>query len=132
MTITGCHLTVFEPGGHLKACGHHLWWPRGKLLAKEVPPVDDVEAPSVESGLAAILAADVACYSRLMLGGEEAMTTKLSTRGSLVDELIGRHRGRIVNTAVDSVLAAEFASSFGVSSLWARIFGSYLHGSVIR
>jgi hypothetical protein len=25
MTITGCHLTVFELGGHLNACGHCLW-----------------------------------------------------------------------------------------------------------
>jgi class 3 adenylate cyclase len=58
---------------------------KGRLLAKE--------APSVESGVAAILAADVVCYSRLMLGGEEAMTTTLSARASLVDELIGRHRG---------------------------------------
>jgi hypothetical protein len=66
---------------------------KGRLLAKETPPVDDVEAPSVESGVAAILAADVVCYSRLMLGGEEAMTTTLSARASLVDELIGRHRG---------------------------------------
>jgi hypothetical protein len=38
---------------------------KGRLLAKEAPPVDDVEAPSVESGVAAILAADVACYGSL-------------------------------------------------------------------
>jgi adenylate cyclase len=59
--------------------------------------------------LAAILAADVEGYSRLMHGDEEATMATLSARRALVDELIGRHRGRIANTAGDSVLA-EFAS----------------------
>ena len=59
--------------------------------------------------LAAILAADVEGYSRLMHGDEEATMATLSARRALVDELIARHRGRIANTAGDSVLA-EFAS----------------------
>ena len=68
-----------------------------------------MEAPPVERRLAAILAADVEGYSRLMHGDEEATRATLSARRALVDELIGRHRGRIANTAGDSVLA-EFAS----------------------
>ena len=44
-----------------------------------------------------------------MHGDEEATMAMLSARRALVDELIGRHRGRIANTAGDSVLA-EFAS----------------------
>jgi adenylate cyclase len=68
-----------------------------------------MEAPPVERRLAAILAADVEGYSRLMHGDEEATMATLSARRALVDELIGRHRGRIANTAGDSVLA-EFAS----------------------
>src|ERR1700736_6319526 len=68
-----------------------------------------MEAPPVERRLAAILAADVEGYSRLMHGDEEATMATLSARRALVDELIGRHRGRIANTAGDSILA-EFAS----------------------
>jgi adenylate cyclase len=68
-----------------------------------------MEAPELERRLAAILAADVEGYSRLMHGDEEATMATLSARRALVDELIARHRGRIANTAGDSVLA-EFVS----------------------
>jgi adenylate cyclase len=68
-----------------------------------------MEAPPLERRLMAILAADVEGYSRLMHGDEEATMATLSARRSLVDELIAGHRGRIANTAGDSVLA-EFAS----------------------
>ncbi len=68
-----------------------------------------MEAPPLERRLAAILAADVEGYSRLMHGDEEATMATLSARRAVVDELIARHRGRIANTAGDSVLA-EFAS----------------------
>jgi adenylate cyclase len=68
-----------------------------------------MEAPELERRLAAILAADVEGYSRLMHGDEEVTMATLSARRALVDELIARHRGRIANTAGDSVLA-EFAS----------------------
>src|SRR5580693_5529365 len=68
-----------------------------------------MEAPELERRLAPILAADVEGYSRLMHGDEEATMATLSARRAFVDELIARHRGRIANTAGDSVLA-EFAS----------------------
>jgi adenylate cyclase len=68
-----------------------------------------MEAPELERRLAAILAADVEGYSRLMHGDEEATMATLSACRAFVDELIARHRGRIANTAGDSVLA-EFAS----------------------
>jgi adenylate cyclase len=44
-----------------------------------------------------------------MHGDEETTMATLSARRAVVDELIARHRGRIANTAGDSVLA-EFAS----------------------
>jgi adenylate cyclase len=68
-----------------------------------------MEAPPVERRLAAILSADVEGYSRLMHGDEEATMATLSAHRAVVDDLIGRHRGRIANTAGDSVLA-EFVS----------------------
>ena len=68
-----------------------------------------MEAPPLDRRLVAILAADVEGYSRLMRADEEATMAALSTRRALVDQLIARYRGRIANTAGDSVLA-EFSS----------------------
>ena len=83
----------------LVAFGHS--YGRVKAIAMEAPPL--------ERRLAAILAADVEGYSRLMHGDEEATMATLSARRAVVDQLIAGHRGRIANTAGDSVLA-EFAS----------------------
>ena len=68
-----------------------------------------MEAPSLDRRLVAILAADVEGYSRLMALDEEATLATLSAHRAAVDELIVSFRGRIANTAGDSVLA-EFAS----------------------
>jgi adenylate cyclase len=68
-----------------------------------------MEAPDIERRLAAIVAADVEGYSRLMHRDEEATMSTLSARRAQIDNLIIEHRGRIANTAGDSVLA-EFAS----------------------
>ena len=60
--------------------------------------------------LAAILAADVAGYSRLMGADEEGTHERLKAhRRELVDPKIGEHSGRIVKTTGDGMLA-EFAS----------------------
>src|SRR5438477_1375495 len=60
--------------------------------------------------LAAILAADVAGYSRLMGADEEGTLQRLKAYlGELVEPKIREHRGRIVKTTGDGVLA-EFAS----------------------
>src|SRR6266700_3822536 len=65
----------------------------------------------VERRLAAILAADVAGYSRLMGFDEEGTLTALKThRRELIDPKIAEHRGRIVKTTGDGVLV-EFASA---------------------
>ena len=63
----------------------------------------------VERKLAAILSADVQGYSRLMGEDEEATLHTLTACREIIDPLIHQHRGRIVGTAGDSVLA-EFAS----------------------
>jgi len=65
----------------------------------------------VERRLAAILAADVAGYSRLMGANEEGTLAQLkSIRRALVDPTISAHRGRIVKTTGDGMLV-EFASA---------------------
>jgi adenylate cyclase len=64
----------------------------------------------VERRLAAVLAADVAGYSRLMGRDERGTHAKLkSLRKTFVDPTIAAHRGHIVKTTGDGVLV-EFAS----------------------
>src|SRR5580692_5509733 len=60
--------------------------------------------------LAAILAADVVGYSRLMGADEEGTLERLKAiRRELVDPRMVEHRGRIVKTTGDGLLA-EFGS----------------------
>ena len=64
----------------------------------------------VERRLAAVLAADVAGYSRLMGADEEGTLAALMTyRRELIDPKIAEHRGRVVKTTGDGYLI-EFAS----------------------
>ena len=65
----------------------------------------------VERRLAAVLAADVAGYSRLMGRNEERTLAQLKAfRKTLLDPKIAEHRGRIVKTTGDGMLV-EFASA---------------------
>jgi adenylate cyclase len=64
----------------------------------------------IERRLAAILAADVAGYSRLMEADEEDTIERLKAhRRELIDPTISEHRGRIVKTTGDGLLI-EFPS----------------------
>ena len=65
-----------------------------------------MEAPPLERRLVAILAADVAGYSRLMEINEEGTLLTLSAFRLVTDRLIAHHGGRICGTAGDSILAA--------------------------
>ena len=65
----------------------------------------------VERRLAAILAADVAGYSRLIGNDEEGTLTALKACSrELIDPKIAEYRGRIVKTTGDGALV-EFASA---------------------
>jgi adenylate cyclase len=72
-----------------------------------------LEAHSVERKLAAIFAADVAGYSALMGRDEVGTLRTLTAYRVIIDRLITSHRGRIFNTAGDS-LVADFASAVDV------------------
>ena len=64
----------------------------------------------VDRRLMAILAADVAGYSRLMGADEEGTLARLKAhRRELIDPKIAAHRGRLVKTTGDGLLV-EFAS----------------------
>ena len=69
-----------------------------------------MEAHSVERKLAAIFAADVEGYSRLMGQDEVGTLRTLTAYRVIIDRLIASRRGRIFNTAGDS-LVADFASA---------------------
>jgi class 3 adenylate cyclase len=60
--------------------------------------------------IAAILAADIAGYSRLVAEDEEETLRRLQAYREVVDDFIAKASGRIFNTAGDAVLA-EFASA---------------------
>ena len=64
----------------------------------------------VERRLAAILAADVAGYSRLIGADEEGTLSRLKAlRAEVIDPKIAEHHGRIVKTTGDGLLV-EFTS----------------------
>jgi adenylate cyclase len=67
-------------------------------------------ANRAERRLAAILAADIAGYSRLIGADEEGTLSRLrSIRAEVIDSSIAAHRGRLVKTTGDGLLV-EFAS----------------------
>jgi adenylate cyclase len=66
-------------------------------------------ASSIERKLTTILSADVAGYSRLMGHDEGGTLATLKTYREVMAALIADRRGRVVNTAGDSLLA-EFPS----------------------
>jgi len=64
----------------------------------------------VERRLAALVAADVAGYSRLIEADEEGTLGRLRVlRAEIIDPKIADHKGRIVKTTGDGLLV-EFAS----------------------
>jgi hypothetical protein len=70
----------------------------------------------IERRLAAILAADIAGYGRLMGADEEGTLARLKAhRRDLIDAKIGEHKGRIVKTTGDGILI-EFPSVLEAAS----------------
>jgi adenylate cyclase len=65
--------------------------------------------PDVQRRLAAILSADVKEYSRLMGADDVATVDMLTAYRTAMAALISQHRGRVVDSSGDSLLA-EFSS----------------------
>ena len=70
--------------------------------------------PPMNRRLAAIVAADIAGYSRLMHEDEASTVRDLKAHQSVVLPLVARHGGRIIDTAGDGILA-EFPSVVGAT-----------------
>ena len=83
----------------------------------------------VERRLAAILAADVAAYSRLMGADEEGTHERLKAHlRELVEPKIAEHRGRIVKNTGDGFLA-EFASIVDAVRCGTELIGEDARGA---
>ena len=95
------------------------WLWKQELEAQRVETVAEQTTGSserVERKLAAIFAADVAGYSRLMGADEEGTLARLKAhRRELIDSKIAEYRGRIVKTTGDGLLV-EFASVVDAAS----------------
>ena len=74
------------------------------------PREEVLSGERVQRRLAAILAADVVGYSRLIGADEEGTLSRLKAlRAEVIDPKIAEHHGRIVKTTGDGLLV-EFAS----------------------
>ena len=73
------------------------------------PPAETNSQTRMERRLAAILSADVQGYSRLMEDDDEHTVRTLTAHRTVMTELIDEHRGRVVDSPGDNMLA-EFAS----------------------
>lgn len=89
--------TIATPYRHMEA-----------LMAAGDDPVSRVTTTMTRK-LAAILSADGVAYSRLMGADEEATIRTLTTYREVMTTLIQQHRGRVVDSPGDNLLA-EFAS----------------------
>jgi class 3 adenylate cyclase len=69
-----------------------------------------VPSDAVERKLAAILSADVVGYSRLMAEDEAGTVRRLTDYREEIAMLVRQHRGRVVDSPGDNVLA-EFPNS---------------------
>ncbi len=82
---------------------------RGEVVAYP-PSHGNLQNGNVERRLAAVLAADVEGYSRLMGADEDGTVDTLKKCRHIIDNLINQYHGHFVGSAGDSVLA-EFASA---------------------
>jgi class 3 adenylate cyclase len=81
-----------------------------------------MDQPRTDRRLAAILAADVAGYSRLMEADEEATLAQLKAhRRALIDSKIKEHRGQLVNLGAGPRQAAGSTANPKVSALSANL-----------
>ena len=76
-----------------------------------------MSSTELKQRLAAILAADVAGYSRLMAADERATVAALDAARALFRTKIEFNQGRVIDMAGDSVLAV-FETAAGVRYHW--------------
>jgi len=90
-------------------CTWLIIFDRGRKLRKGCLPEEErLSGERVERRLAAILAADVVGYSRLVGVDEEGTLERLRVlRREVVDPMIKEHRGRIVRVSINGSMRDE-------------------------
>src|ERR671911_338240 len=106
------------PRPTLPLCSPRLWLAGAQVVGEATAGWRMSFEPLQERRLLAIFAADVAGYSKLMRADEQGTLRALQSTREIIDNLISEHRGRIANTAGDSVLA-EFPSV--VDAIWCAL-----------
>jgi adenylate cyclase len=95
--------------------------PLGTIALNDTNSHQDMPSEIVQRRLAAIFAADVVGFSRLMGAEEEATLAQLKAlRAEVIDPTIAAHQGRIFKTTGDGLLA-EFASVVAAVQCAAKI-----------
>ena len=84
--------------------------------ALKEPALDEVQEVQTRQRLAAILAADVAGYSRLMNHDEAATMVALDAARAVFRVSVAAHQGRVIDMAGDSVLAIFETASGAVAA----------------
>src|ERR1700722_14722184 len=78
---------------------------RGRTSRISERATESEARPNVKRKISAILAADIAGYSRLVAEDEEETLRRLAIYRAVFDDFVARWGGRIFNTAGDAVLA---------------------------
>ncbi|HBD09224.1 MAG TPA: hypothetical protein DCZ69_13280, partial [Syntrophobacteraceae bacterium] len=105
--LTATIIVPWRNASHFRLSGTHFETPQRDPQNKKLP---HMVTDHIERKLAAILHADIKDYSRLMGEDEVGTLRMLTAHREITDVLIQQHRGRIVSTAGDSILA-EFGSA---------------------
>src|SRR5205823_4174023 len=93
-----------------RLCWSNESWSRWAASRSWTTPMETGGRVRTERRLAAILAADVAGYSRLIGADEEGTLNRLrAIRAEVIDPKITEHRGRLVKTTGDGFLV-QFGS----------------------
>jgi len=77
--------------------------------------------------IAAIFAADIAGYSRLVAEDEEETLRRLASYRQVTDDFIARYGGRIFNTAGDAVLVCRISKRPSSGAMRDRYPGKPAH-----
>ncbi len=94
----------------LRCNGPAMRWPRAHGVLNSPGDCAQHAGPTMKRKIAAILAADVVGYSKLVAEDEEETLRRLASYRAVFDDFIARGSGRVFNTAGDAILA-EFPSA---------------------
>jgi class 3 adenylate cyclase len=104
--IPGARLVVYPGGGHWPPTEHEDWATIGDDIEEFVTGTRGTQAAEADRALATVLFTDIVGSTRLAAElGDAAWRRRLDEHDRIVRRLVESHRGRIVKTTGDGVLA---------------------------